>query len=282
MLSRALALYRRDFSVLVLTCAVALLPANLLAAGAVVFGLAALGSGGMAEARTHSQQIQEQQRSLQESPSRQPEDQAQRARQIGREAFEGGAASTSDPLVVLRGFLPIAYATLIVAAVLLAGLFLAQGAATALILELAEGRPAGPGQAWAAAASRIGPLAATGMLAAALVALGALFFVLPGLILAAGFSLAAPLVIREGLAGRIALEASWHRLRGHWGPAIGMWALIVAFSLIASGVSALLPPGVWRLLASALVRVVLYPLPIAGLVLLYRDTRPPQQISAQT
>ena len=189
---------------------------------------------------------------------------------------------TSDPLVVLRGFLPIAYATLIVAAVLLAGLFLAHGAAAALILELADGRPAGPGHAWAAAGSRIGPLAATALLGAALVALGALFFVLPGLILATGFSLATPLVIREGLTGRVALEASWHRLRGHWGPAIAMWTLILAFSLLASGVSTLLPPGGWRLFASALVRVVLYPLPIAGLVLLYRDTRPAQRVSAQT
>src|SRR5436190_13665638 len=282
MLSRALALYRTHFSALVLTCAVALLPANLLAAGAVVFGLAALGSGGMAEARTHGQQIQEQQRDLQERPSRRPEDQDQRARQLGREAFEGGAASTSDPMVVLRGFLPIAYATMIVAAVLLAGLFLAPGAAAALIFELAEGRPAGPGHAWAVAGSRIGPLAATGLSAAALVALGALFFVLPGLILAAGFSLAAPLVIREGLTGRVALEASWRRLRGHWGPAIAMWALIVAFSLLASGVSTLLPPGGWRPFASALVRLVLYPLPIAGLVLLYRDTRTQPRMPSQT
>jgi hypothetical protein len=271
-LSRALALYRRHFGALVLTCAVALLPANLLATGAVVFGLAALGSGGMAEARTHSQQIQEQQQSRRESPPQRPEDQDLRARQLGREAFEGGSAS--DRLAVLRDFLPIAYATLIVAGVLLAGLFLAHGAAAALVLELEDGRRAGPGSAWAAAAPRMGALFGTGLLGAALVALGALFFVLPGLILAAGFSLAAPLVVREGVAGRAALESSWRLVSGHWGPVILMWVLIVAFSLIASGLSALLPPGPWRLLASALIRVVLYPLPIAGLILVYRDARP--------
>ena len=272
MLSRALALYRRHFGALVLTCAVALLPANLLATGAVVFGLAALGSGGMAEARTHSQQIQEKQRSLRESPPQRTEDRDQRTQQLGREAFEGGTAS--DRMAVVRDLLPIAYATLIVAAVLLAGLFLAHGAATALVLELEDGRQAGPGQAWAAAATRIGALFGTALLGAALVALAALFFVLPGLLLAAGFSLAAPLVMREGISGRAALERSWQRLRGHSGPALLMWALIVVFSVIASGLSALLPASPWRLLAAALIRVVLYPLPIAGLVLLYRDTQP--------
>ena len=46
MLAQSLSLYRKHFGTLVFTCAVALLPANLLAAGAVVFGLASLSRGG--------------------------------------------------------------------------------------------------------------------------------------------------------------------------------------------------------------------------------------------
>src|SRR3954468_7669956 len=99
MLSRALALSRSHFATLVLTGALALLPANLLAAGAVVFGLASLGSGGLAETRTHTQQVQENQRDLQEKPPRSPEDRDERAKQIGREAFEGGTAFDARQLV---------------------------------------------------------------------------------------------------------------------------------------------------------------------------------------
>jgi hypothetical protein len=50
-----------------------------------------------------------------------------------------------------------------------------------------------------------------------------------------------------------------------------MWALVLIFTAVAWGVAALLPFGPWRPLASGVVRTLLYPLPIAGLVLIYRD-----------
>ena len=84
MIVQSLSLYRRHFGALVFTCAVALLPANLLAAGAVVFGLASLNSGGVAETRTHTEQVQEKQRDLRESPPATSEARDERARQIGR------------------------------------------------------------------------------------------------------------------------------------------------------------------------------------------------------
>ncbi len=139
-----------------------------------------------------------------------------------------------------------------------------------LVLELTQGRPAGPAQAWAVAGSRIGPLLVTGLLAALLVALGALFFVVPGLVLAAGFSLAPPIVVLEGACGRAALENSWRRLRCNWGAALSLWALIAVFTVLASALSALAPPGPWRPVTAAVVRMVLYPLPLVGLALLYR------------
>ena len=52
-----------------------------------------------------------------------------------------------------------------------------------------------------------------------------------------------------------------------------MWILIVAFTVLASGAARLLPPGPWRPIASALVRALLYPLPLTGLVLIYREIR---------
>ncbi|HXL40658.1 MAG TPA: hypothetical protein VN928_08905, partial [Myxococcales bacterium] len=136
MIAQSLSLYRRHFGTLVFTCAVALLPANLLAAGAVVYGLAFLSSGGLAEARTHTEQVQEKQRDLRESPPATSEARDERARQLGRDALEGNAGATLDALQFLRGLVPVAYATAIAAALLLAGLFLAHAALVPLVLEL--------------------------------------------------------------------------------------------------------------------------------------------------
>ena len=270
MIAQSLSLYRRHFGTLVFTCAVALLPANVLAAGAVVFGLAALNAGGVAEPQTHSEQVQEKQRDLRESPPATSEARDERARQIGREALEGNAGSTFDALHFLRGLVPVAYATAIAAAILLAGLFLAHAALVPLVLELTQGRPAGPAQAWAVAGSRIGALLVTGLLAALLVALGALFFIVPGLLLAAGFSLAPPIVVLEGAYGRAALENSWRRLRCNWGAALSLWALIAVITVLASALAALAPLGPWRPVTAAVVQMILYPFPLVGLALLYR------------
>src|SRR5437016_5203651 len=156
LLAQAFSLYRKHFAALVLTGALSLVPANLLAAGAVVFGLGALGNGGVAEARTDTEQVQEKQRDLQEKPPATPEARDARVRQIGREALEGGSAF--DVRQYVRNLLPIAYATAIVAGVLLAGLFLAHAATVPLVLDLEAGRPVGPAHAWAVVGSRIGAL----------------------------------------------------------------------------------------------------------------------------
>src|SRR5262249_42448821 len=153
--------------------------------------------------------------------------------------------------------IPITYATAIVAAILLAGLFLAHAALVPVVLELQAGRRAGPGLAWAVVASRLGALLWTGMLAAALVALGAVFLIVPGVVLAAGFSLAAPIVVRERISGRAALERSWALLRGHWCEALVLWILILAFSVLASVAAARAPAGPWRPFISSIVRMVL-------------------------
>jgi len=268
MLAAAFSLYRRHFAALALTGALSLVPANLLAAGAVVFGLASLGSGGVAEGRTQTQRMQDRQPDLQERSPPTAEAREARVRQIGREAVDG--ASGFELRQYFRDLVPIAYATAIVAAVLLAGLFLAHAAIVPLVVDLSAGRPAGPAHAWAVAGSRIGALLGTALLAAPLVAMGAVFFFVPGIVLATGFSLAAPIVVLERVSGRDALERSWRLLRGHWGEALVFWALIVLFSVLASAASARFPPGPWRPLVSALVRVVLYPLPLVGLVLLYQ------------
>jgi hypothetical protein len=247
-------------------------PANLLAAGAVAFGLSSLGAAGVVEARSQSGEAREQQLDAREKPPPTPESHDLRLQQLRGERTQDAGATTASEL--MRSVLPWAYSVAIIAALLLAGLFLAHAAAVPLVLELCEGRAAGASHAWAHVGSRLRAVSATAVLASALVAAGALFFILPGVLLAASFSLAPAVAMREGLSGRAALEQTWHALRGHWGAALAMWALIVLFSVLASLAAAALPPGPARPLLAALVRVLLYPLPLTGLVLLYREARP--------
>src|SRR6184192_4366244 len=60
--AEALALYGKHFGALVLTCAIALLPATLLAAGAVRFGLATPGRDDFSHPGSHRNRVNEQRR----------------------------------------------------------------------------------------------------------------------------------------------------------------------------------------------------------------------------
>ena len=266
----AFALYRRHFAPLLLTAALSLVPANVVMVGAVVFGLSSLGAGNaVGEAKTDSQQVHEKQRDLREHPAA-PERQTEKVKQVAREAVEGGSAFDSP---LFRMVVPLAYSVVIIVALLLAGLFLAHAALVPLVVDRRAGGAMGPAGAWAAVASRIGALLWTGLLAAALVAVGTLFCVVPGIAVATGCSFAIPVALTEGLSGRAALERSWRLMRGSWVPVLAMWLLIVAATLLASGASALVPPGLAKMGVSALIRVVAYPLPLVGLILLYLRAR---------
>jgi len=105
------------------------------------------------------------------------------------------------------------------------------------------------------------------------VALGALFLLLPGIAVAVGFAFAVPVTMSEGISGRAALERSWSLMRGHWVPAIGVFALIAGLTLLASAASMLGPPGPWRAAISTGIRLLTYPLPLIALVLLYQRAR---------
>ena len=268
MLSPALAIYGRNFGALILTCALALIPANLLMAGAVSFGLSTMGVGGLAEARTtHTEQVQEKRQKLAEKPPDTPEDRDQRVRQLGREAFEG---KTTFDAPFLRGLLPLAYGILIGLGLLLTGVALAQAAVVPLIFDIRAGRPTGPAQAWNVIGTRFGALLKTALFGVPLIALGFLFLAVPGIIAAMGFSFAIPVTVTERISGRAALERSWELCRGRWGALFGVWMIILVITALASGAALMAPIGPWRSLVSGAVRLALYPIPLVALVLLYQ------------
>ena len=265
MLVRALSLYRAHFGAIVLTAALALVPAQLLMAGAVRYGLARFGTASIADAPTHTQEVQEKREDLRRKDLP-PDQHAPRSRQLGREALEGGTVFDAQGLQSLGA---AACAALVAAVLLFAGLLLAQAALAPLVLALEAGQRAGPGEAWQAVGARFGPLLWTLAVELALIALGTVFCVLPGLALAVAFAFAAPAAVMEGLAGKAALDRSLALTKTRWAPVAGMFALLLLFTVAAAASAALVPPGGWRLAVPALVRVVTYPLPLVGLALLH-------------
>jgi hypothetical protein len=265
MLAEALAIYNKQFGALILTCALALVPANLVLAGAVVFGLAGMRAAGVAEPRTPPGQPQPQQEEPPEAPPP-TGDRAAKLRVLGHKTTGGANAINADSLEPL---LPVAYRILISVVILLAGFALAHAAVVPLVL----GKASGPALAWTVVASRIHALVWTALLGVPLVALGALFCLLPGIALAAGFAFAIPVTLCEGVSGRAALERSWALCRGHWAQVLGMLALAVVFTVGSWAFSLLAPQGPSRALLSGAMRLFTCPLPLVGLVLLYQRAR---------
>jgi hypothetical protein len=139
MLGQAPSLYRRHFAAFLLTCALALVPSNMLMAGAVAFGLASMGATSPRDLRAPDQR-----RDLKDEQLS-PQDRALRARQIGNDAIETPTA----PGDLFRSVLPIVYSAVVIVSLLLAGVFLAHAAMVPLVLALAAGQPCGPARAWA-------------------------------------------------------------------------------------------------------------------------------------
>jgi hypothetical protein len=266
MLAEALAIYHRHLGALILTCALALVPANVVMAGAVIFGLAGMRAAGVAEAPTLPGQTQPKQEDQPENPPPALEDRTARLRVLGHQKNEHANAVNAESL---EPILPVAYRLLISVVILLAGLTLAHAAVVPLVL----GKATGPARAWAVVACRIHALVWTALIGVPLVALGALCFLLPGIALAAGFAFAIPVTLCEGVSGRAALERSWALCRGRWAPVLGMMALILALTVGAWALSLLAPPGPSRALISGAARLFAYPLPLVGLVLLYQRAR---------
>jgi hypothetical protein len=157
-----------------------------------------------------------------------------------------------------------------------AGVSLALGAVTPLVLQAQRGPRIGAQECWGIAGERIGPLLGTVALACTLSLVGTLVCVLPGLVLILGFAFAAPVAVLEGKSGVVALRRSVTLAA-----AVLPRLLIVAaaFALLRGGAALLavylLPYGalVERLILTDVLSTLLFPLPIVALALLYDDAR---------
>ncbi len=165
--------------------------------------------------------------------------------------------------------------------VTLLGYFLVQGALVRAVADIRDGRAdLSIAHTLRAAWERIGPLATASTLAAVLIFLGLLLFVVPGLVLMTWWVVIVPAVILENAGARGALGRSRELVRG-WGWSV--FGVIVLTVLVLIGVSialdiVLFPLADWLqgLLSQILVGALTAPFAALAWTLLYyrlRDAR---------
>lgn len=189
--------------------------------------------------------------------------------------------AAADPTAVLAGGLSVYLFGLLgtlVTAFFLYGIIvpLTNGALTISVADRVLGGNAEWREVWMLLFRRLGKLLSAVIPAAFLVALGFVFFVIPGLVLGLLFAFVSPVVLIEGIGGRAALERSVALVRSDW---LRVTLLVLVFGILR---------GVAQLLASALIpqtaifasslfgdliTMVLLPVPVLGMVLLYFDVR---------
>ncbi len=189
--------------------------------------------------------------------------------------------AAADPTAMLAGGLSVYLFGLLgtlVTAFFLYGIIvpLTNGALTISVADRVLGGNAEWREVWMLLFRRLGKLLSAVIPAAFLVALGFVFFVIPGLVLGLLFAFVSPVVLIEGIGGRAALERSVTLVRSDW---LRVTLLVLVFGILR---------GVAQILASALIprtaifasslfgdliTMILLPVPVLGMVLLYFDVR---------
>jgi hypothetical protein len=141
------------------------------------------------------------------------------------------------------------------------------------------GRQLPAGDALRFALGRIWPLFVAGTSAYLLIGLGAIALLVPGVILACGYSVIAQVVMLEDLPGGTdALPRSWQLTKGYKGKALGLGIVIMLLfllpALVAGFLIVLFPVSeVVINIAGELFQMLVYPVFAAAFTLFYYDLR---------
>jgi hypothetical protein len=182
----------------------------------------------------------------------------------------GGTASSTDRVAVGGA------ASLILLVIALIVGFLEQGA---LVTAVSAPSDPGLGAAYKTAGNRFGALIVAGILAAVAVTVGLVMFIVPGIVLAVWFCLAAVIVMVEGKGGVAALKASKAYVSGRWSK-VAWYLLILVLVIIglaivvavASGILGFINPYLGSLLNLAF-NIAVVPLGTAYSYVLYDTLR---------
>jgi hypothetical protein len=190
-------------------------------------------------------------------------------------------ATSADPTAMLAGGFGVYMLGLLgtlVTAFFLYGIIvpLTNGALTISVADRVLGGKAEWREVWMLLFRRLGMLLSAVVPAAIVVAIGFVFFIIPGLVLGMLFAFVSPVVLIEGIGGRAALERSTTLVRSDW---LRVTLVVLVFGLlraVAQMVAGVLIPHSAIFLSSLLgdlITMVLLPVPVLGMVLLYFDVR---------
>lgn len=256
----------------VLTAAIALLPAQVLAtaiAAAVQARLAPATAAALPVPREPGEREGRLRDSVAAGDLQRPPSQETR--------LERAVAALADLTELQRGTLAaLALAALATLPLVAAGIWLAAAALTPLCAGWRRNARVGAQESWERLGPRIGPVLSTTALAGALSLLGMGLCALPGLLLLAGFAFAAEVALLEDLRGVAALRRSLSLAQVVFPQLLSILAAFALLRLLALAVAAVALPReavMSRLLLADLVCTVLFPLPAAALALLYDHAR---------
>ena len=280
-LKEAYELYRAHARALLMTCALLFVPAAIvnscarsLILGPTVAVATTLGaSAGDIEASARELQNAYQNHADPQTIARLQAENARQVEELARRGVEAAGATMGSValyLLVLLGTLMTAF--------FLYGVVvpLTNGALTITVADRVLGGNAGWREVWMLLFRRLGMLLSAVIPAAILIAVGSMFFLIPGLVLGLLFAFVSPVVLIEGLRGRAALRRSVELVRSDWlRVAIVIFVFAVLCGLARMIAGALIPRSAIFAgsLFGDLFTMVLLPVPILGLVLLYFDIR---------
>lgn len=256
----------------VLTAAIALLPAQVLATAviaAVQARLAPATSASLPVSREPAERGGRLRDSVEAGELQAPPSQETR--------LERALTAIADLPELRRGTLAaVGLAVLATLPLVAAGIWLAATALAPLCAQWRrKGRLSAP-ESWELLGPRIGPVLSTAALAAALSLLGMFLCALPGLLLLAGFAFAAPVALFEGVQGVAALRRSLNLAQAALPQLVSILAALALLRLLALAIAAVALPReavMARLLLADCVCTLLFPLPAAALALLYDQAR---------
>lgn len=139
----------------------------------------------------------------------------------------------TDTEIGEAGLLLLQAGSIVLAFQLLATGFLSLAVHRIVGSELA-GEAIGAGAASSKALARLFTLVVGGLIAIALVTVGLIAFIIPGLWLAGGFSMLSAVIALEGLGPVQALRRSFTLVRGRWWPTVGFLLLVGLFGSVAA------------------------------------------------
>lgn len=285
LLKRAFELYRVHGRTLLLTCALLFVPASLaksLALAWIEAPLVDVAGSVMTETAGDVERLSRAESDLRDALAHKADPatlgQLRQAQENASAALARHGLHAATSAVSGFGRLCLGLLATFVTSFLLYGVILplTQGALTVAVADRLRGGDARPREIWMLLLRRLGTLLPTVLLSGVLVAVGFLFFVIPGLVLAFLFAFVSPVVLIERRSGFEALKRSRDLVRGDW---LRVALVLVAFGIVrwfaqmlASLIVPLGAPFVGSLLGD-LVTLVLMPVPVLGLVLVYDDIR---------